>query len=263
MFQSTPAHGGRPIFGGPQRLGRIVSIHARTRRATAVCRRKTPPKRSFNPRPHTAGDRAKASRPTTIWPFQSTPAHGGRRFCDHRPVPGCTGFNPRPHTAGDTAREAWAAVEAMFQSTPAHGGRLDGPATLADVQLFQSTPAHGGRPSLGDPTCQNYGFNPRPHTAGDSSFIDSSREFVVSIHARTRRATANALTSFHKSSKRQNSANLTHSSNLHGGIFLRNSLFTCQRSTYKNREPPCFFMVTCLSRCPFTQSAAPAGHRSA
>ncbi len=128
-------------------------------------------------------------------------------------------------------------------------------------------------------------FNPRPHTAGDLDWWERAAWITVSIHARTRRATsyprrtsptpdvsihartrratANALTSFHKSSKRQNSANLTHSSNLHGGIFLRNSLFTCQRSTYKNREPPCFFMVTCLSRCPFTQSAAPAGHRSA
>jgi len=99
-FQSTPAHGGRHARHKVIIALAVVSIHARTRRATspfskhwfhfavsihARTRRATDAdivinntKRSFNPRPHTAGDTPECRR------------------VNRRPR-----FNPRPHTAGD------------------------------------------------------------------------------------------------------------------------------------------------------------------
>ncbi|GEM_PF-5169017 len=219
---------------------RTVSIHARTRRATRTDNSKLS---ADNVSIHARTRRAtQATYRNTPYRPVSIHARTRRATSNNLATLSAPAFQSTPAHGGRRGFVWTSKTHAGFQSTPAHGGRRVQTLRLFPAPLFQSTPAHGGRRWF------------------DCACI---YDLPVSIHARTRRATANALTSFHKSSKRQNSANLTHSSNLHGGIFLRNSLFTCQRSTYKNREPPCLFMVTCLSRCPFTQSAAPAGHRSA
>ena len=56
-------------------------------------------------------------------------------------------------------------------------------------ESFQSTPAHGGRPRGRCKPDSRRCFNPRPHTAGDLQRADVLAQNVVSIHARTRRAT--------------------------------------------------------------------------
>jgi len=105
MFQSTPAHGGRHsgyIAGIP---GPLVSIHARTRRATLSMRPSHAVPAGFNPRPHTAGDKLKIDIKNLLTLlFQSTPAHGGRlRKSTNSSV--SVSFNPRPHTAGDKVQD--------------------------------------------------------------------------------------------------------------------------------------------------------------
>ena len=185
-FQSTPARGGRRVNSA---LGPLhVSIHARTRRAT----RKVVLKgvgRCFNPRPHAAGDCSANRWHVVALMFQSTPARGGRLsrscvYCSFRMfqstparggrhewfpdlTPGPGSFNPRPHAAGDAA-DRRTGLSRGFQSTPARGGRPSRFRWRLATQ-FQSTPARGGR----------RGFPPAAATVQD-----------VSIHARTRRATA-------------------------------------------------------------------------
>ena len=56
LFQSTPAHGGRP---GSRSLFRRPAC--------------------FNPRPRTAGDKSQSPNTSAKTRFQSTPAHGGRQ----------------------------------------------------------------------------------------------------------------------------------------------------------------------------------------
>ena len=59
-------------------VGKDVSIHARTRRATLKLSAATADDNSFNPRPHTAGDYNRPAAVCKAGKFQSTPAHGGR-----------------------------------------------------------------------------------------------------------------------------------------------------------------------------------------
>ena len=79
----------------------LVSIHARTRRATPGRRQAPTPIRCFNPRPHTTGDvRCRLAR----WPCTSVSIHARtRRATDSPRTP-----QRRDHE---------------FQSTPAHDGR--------------------------------------------------------------------------------------------------------------------------------------------
>ena len=213
MFQSTPAHGGRPrcrrrsspsirFQSTPARGGRrrspapitespLVSIHARTRRATPNCCGGRLPDREF----------------------QSTPARGGRRSPrggDRRrvsihartrratPAAGTTtrasGFNPRPHAAGDRVADVAVSRALLFQSTPARGGRHYREWARHAVTWFQSTPARGGRQGSVVRTRSCKGFNPRPHAAGDPAFSPRTKPIDVSIHARTRRATLHSVT---------------------------------------------------------------------
>ena len=169
----------------------VVSIHARTRRATGSRYGDSPCRPRFNPRPHAAGDRAMAAAMVTCQKFQSTPARGGRRGC----------------------RQDITCVS-KFQSTPARGGRRgtrSSPRQAASVSihartrratptqpcsnrmrvsihartrratsyrqtfrlvpmLFQSTPARGGRRRIAT-TANRAGFNPRPHAAGDAATV--------------------------------------------------------------------------------------------
>ncbi len=99
-FQSTPAHGGRRGQGDQPCPSSLVSIHARTRRATPAL-------------------------PTAEW-FYDVSIHARTRratWCSasYRVWMRC--FNPRPHTAGDTPATLPAYRDRLFQSTPAHGGR--------------------------------------------------------------------------------------------------------------------------------------------
>ncbi len=187
-FQSTPARGGRHRVHEDLALHVLVSIHARTRRATAA--------------PDLLGlllcvsIHARTRRAT-----RSVYGRSGEAF----------GFNPRPHAAGDDvgdrdcpavhvvsihARTRRATLglgrllrNSGFQSTPARGGRRASTISTATGVAFQSTPARGGRPEcniiyLLVPVVsihartrratlakvaarQNICFNPRPHAAGD------------------------------------------------------------------------------------------------
>ena len=119
-------------------------------------------------------------------------------------------FNPRPHTAGDVERRDnkhhdEVSIHARTRRATLfvldrHGERIVSihartrratgltgahPSYIA----FQSTPAHGGRPSLTRSTRPAECFNPRPHTAGDLDLTHVGGQWLVSIHARTRRAT--------------------------------------------------------------------------
>ena len=187
-FNPRP-HAAGDIIDGDLACHYLVSIHARTRRATLS----------------TAILRATTS-------FQSTPARGGRHYRRRSCVP-LPRFNPRPHAAGDvdlkiTAVDVDVSIHARtrratmalpkkslaerFQSTPARGGRRDGTAgsgaarrfnprphaagdqTPAEYTTprgsFQSTPARGGRRPIRDRTSdESRRFNPRPHAAGDST----------------------------------------------------------------------------------------------
>jgi len=145
----------------------MVSIHARTRRATFMQQSFWCPQKSFNPRPHTAGDVHAAEFLVSSKEFQSTPAHGGRRRAGRPALPFFTCFNPRPHTAGDANGEIRRTNDAVSihartrRATEIHRrgvGEIQVSihartrrATLSVVHLscvpsmFQSTPAHGGR----------------------------------------------------------------------------------------------------------------------
>jgi len=81
------------------------------------------------------------------------------------------GFNPRPRTGGDHYEETRQNEYVVFQSTPPHGGRLGPLESVEVLDPFQSTPPHGGRQKAFDRKWKEVGFNPRPRTGGDCSFI--------------------------------------------------------------------------------------------
>ena len=218
MFQSTPARGGRhhrrsasgvsrsdvsihartrratAVCWGMGTGSQLVSIHARTRRATAAALARSPARAWFQSTPARGGRRRSAANSIALvnW-FQSTPARGGRRW---RRI-GCGGntgsFNPRPHAAGD--------------------GQGGVKARRCDVFVFQSTPARGGRPARGQrhrsslvrrsihartrtlhrvhaPRYPDSGFQSTPARGGRHSRVARlGAHSGVSIHARTRRAT--------------------------------------------------------------------------
>ena len=186
-FNPRPHAAGDPLAARLDVGDYVVSIHARTRRAT--------PRFPFRPRMGNVSIHARTRRAThsfgycTIFDsFQSTPARGGRlratRF-------GCLldCFNPRPHAAGDLITDPTCNRLVMFQSTPARGGRpLDATHATACTS-FQSTPARGGRPEISFQAEDGQCFNPRPHAAGDAKIASLRSANGVSIHARTRRAT--------------------------------------------------------------------------
>ena len=141
-----------------------VSIHARTWRATSILVRSSAPS-GFNSRPHVAGDHGTAS--VMIATVVSIHAR--------------------------TWRATWFLIcvphAQSFQFTPARGGRLDCLDEIFEAVTFQFTPARGGRPGLPDGSCTGSGFNSRPHVAGDLASLLMSILLLVSIHARTWRAT--------------------------------------------------------------------------
>ena len=212
-FQSTPAHDGRPGKVWRYRRLRNVSIHARTRRATSTRRPTRQRTYRFNPRPHTTGDAIMAGDASNNGLFQSTPAHDGRRpeprgessqrdvsihartrratRCQACRGPLRSGFNPRPHTTGDRKRAFPVPATARFQSTPAHDGRRHVAAAVRRRHdCFNPRPHTAGDAMPQGNHDDGEGFNPRPHTAGDDRNGDrNGRILVVSIHARTRRAT--------------------------------------------------------------------------
>ena len=101
-------------------------------------------------------------------------------------------FNPRPHAAGDDkiARSAWAPT--MFQSTPARGGRHRvGRHRRWVVTMFQSTPARGGRHDCWRswPRSPIVSIHARTRRATSRPSAGAASTWHVSIHARTRRAT--------------------------------------------------------------------------
>jgi hypothetical protein len=108
-----------------------VSIHARTWRATPIVQQGILGRR-FQSTPARGG---RLGQMTIVWvpfKFQSTPARGGRQPTRKFRVP-CV----------------------LFQSTPARGGRRDICASPLMAGRFQSTPARGGRLQLYKPAAHN------------------------------------------------------------------------------------------------------------
>ena len=164
-FQSTPARGGRPLpaaridgwrvsihartrrataAGGIRTPQRHVSIHARTRRATRARRQASCGTAGFNPRPHAAGDRRVELRGAAI----RVSIHARTRRATpsgHLTVRRSTSFNPRPHAAGDIRPARSAGCRQCFNPRPHAAGDIVDDAAL----LYRC------------------GFNPRPHAAGD------------------------------------------------------------------------------------------------
>ena len=106
MFQSTPAHDGRPgvrAFAGD--YGQ-VSIHARTRRATCPCIDQ--PAGCCDVSIHARTRRATSSRPSPRGTLSRVSIHArtrrATRLANGADVLGC--FNPRPHTTGDESSTA-------------------------------------------------------------------------------------------------------------------------------------------------------------
>ena len=121
---------------------------------------------SFNPRPHTGGDIWYVISIINVPLFQSTPPHGGRLYPAGAYCFFC-GFNPRPHTGGDGRLRKHGHCPLGFNPRPHTGGD------------WRYTP------SGNQPTC----FNPRPHTGGDGLHRHGDWRADVSIHAPTRGAT--------------------------------------------------------------------------
>ena len=129
FFESFFCFNPRPHAEGDQdnhsanKISGKVSIHALTRRATAINATAKQIELCFNPRPHAEGD-AMPKKPTTKhnW-FQSTPSRGGRRakILQNQQK---TSFNPRPHAEGDGSWATRYLPTPWFQSTPSRGGRL-------------------------------------------------------------------------------------------------------------------------------------------
>ena len=168
MFQSTPAHGGRPLI---------------TPRAGGA--------NWFQSTPAHGGRHCTIDRVESRTEFQSTPAHGGRH--------GVIGGTYEYGIVSIHAR-AWRATTycskhltpEMFQSTPAHGGRPASHQVEHPRKMFQSTPAHGGRRVPASAHALVDGFNPRPRMAGDRNVVNIVEEAKVSIHAREWRATGSS-----------------------------------------------------------------------
>ena len=81
-----------------------------------------------------------------------------------------------------------------FQSTPARGGRLGSKGATCPSGSFNPRPHAAGDRSVANLAATSEGFNPRPHAAGDEAFGDEPLAWrLVSIHARTRRATADQI----------------------------------------------------------------------
>ena len=187
-FQSTPARGGRL---SPPVLARrvLVSIHARTRRATRTGPVRQSGCRWFQSTPARGGRRSRrcvASRIELVSIHartrRATAGHDAadvrddvsihartRRATRRRPWPArhAMCFNPRPHAAGDVSvSESPAGIHVSIHARTRRATR---PAT-ANAQRA---------------AC----FNPRPHAAGDGRQSRHADAISVSIHARTRRAT--------------------------------------------------------------------------
>ena len=150
----------------------FVSIHARTRRATQM-NYIAEIALKFQSTPARGGRQASASRKSSATKFQSTPARGGRRVQEFDGNASERCFNPRPHAAGD--------------------GSLGGESLFA-ADCFNPRPHAAGDAAANQGRRREVSFNPRPHAAGDLRPGATNLVLIVSIHARTRRATSFLVT---------------------------------------------------------------------
>ena len=102
LFLPTPSHGGRPRTKAGQRMGRQISTHALTWRATAHNPVFCPQFGDFYPRPHMEGD----SEGIDFSPFLTISTHAltwraTTPFVKVRKLQ--QNFYPRPHMEGDSA----------------------------------------------------------------------------------------------------------------------------------------------------------------
>ena len=82
---------------------------------------------------------------TTLFKFQSTPPHGGRRSNTH--ITGITTrcFNPRPRMGDDDVSGPTELLTSRFNPRPRMGDDTQGLGPTSTIDPFQSTPPHGGR----------------------------------------------------------------------------------------------------------------------
>ena len=148
QFQSTPPHGGRRLAIGAEQPGDAVSIHAPARGATF----------DWLGFPHI--------RLVSI----HAPARGATP-ASPKTLPRTTSFNPRPRTGGDVNDGPGVILTTKFQSTPPHGGRREcGEPAHRGSNVSIHAPARGA----------TYADDPRPETI---------YAIAVSIHAPARGAT--------------------------------------------------------------------------
>ena len=152
--------------------GWIISIHAPTRGATV--------KNRFG---------------LTDGKFQSTLPRGERRR-KWKVFLVCIYFNPRSHEGSDSGTECISNAFRNFNPRSHEGSDTLITGTAMPSIIFQSTLPRGER-HLDISLHLNSGhFNPRSHEGSDANGIDPGDiEFVISIHAPTRGATA-TLTNF-------------------------------------------------------------------
>ena len=190
-FQFTRARGARHP-APPNYLGTpIVSIHARTGRATHAPRCPTPCTGCFNSRAH--GARDLGSLTPRLFVQVSIHARTGRATRT-KPTPAVRDicFNSRAHGARDTSAPPSRGMTAV--SIHARTGRATGrschPTTCSPG--FNSR-AHGARDPARSPSgTAGRCFNSRAHGARDNRLPIDFPVVAVSIHARTGRATGRA-----------------------------------------------------------------------
>ena len=165
MFQSTPAHGGRRDVNLDIGVRALVSIHARTWRATKGGMAYV---EAFLVSIHARTWRATRTRQhsNSSRLFQSTPAHGGRPGANG--IIGVLSVSIHARTWRATIGPCKSRRQRMFQSTPAHGGRRRrfadrGHADTVSIHARTWRATGQMRRSANPATC----FNPRPHMAGD------------------------------------------------------------------------------------------------
>ena len=188
VFQSTPAHGGRLYTTQQTSRDIAVSIHARAWRATAILAPLSHNRHCFNPRPRMAGDAILQNATGWVKPFQSTPAHGGRRGVRSREAR-LPSFNPRPRMAGDGYLPFQEYEYHSFNPRPRMAGDASLTVTTPNPRSFNPRPRMAGDSHGGGRDHQRDGFNPRPRMAGDLNGEILGPILEVSIHARAWGAT--------------------------------------------------------------------------
>ena len=146
---------------------RDISIHAPPRGATRSRAKSTPLPRYFNSRPSARGDKQCA-------------------VCGRRPS-----ISIHAPPRGATIKErGWLRGYAISIHAPPRGATIQS-TTSSPSKSFQFTPLREGRRHIQRAPHHSHDFNSRPSARGDLEVFAQDVEFLISIHAPPRGATAN------------------------------------------------------------------------